>query len=67
MDGQPCDESTIMFEVSDKPTVDEMEITLICNRVGRVVSFEIPPDANEAATLTLCEVQVYGFPQIPGC
>ena len=60
MDGQPCEESTIQFTLSDKPTVEEMKITLKCHRTGRVVSFEIPPDPKEAATLTLCEVQVFG-------
>ena len=67
VDGVLCEESLIT--VTDKDTtLRDMEIILKCNRVGRVVSFEIPPtppSSQEIVILTLCEVQVYGI-EFPG-
>ena len=67
VDGVLCEESLIT--VTDKDTtLRDMEIILKCNRVGRVISFEIPPtppSSQEIVILTLCEVQVYGI-EFPG-
>ena len=44
-------------------TVEDMKKTLKCGRVGRVVSFENPPNsqADQAVIMNLCEVEVFGF------
>ena len=59
VDGVLCEESLITVTNNDT-TPDDMKITLKCNRIGRVVSFEIPPNSKELVILTLCEVNVYG-------
>ena len=55
-----CEDGLITV-TPDNTTKREMKITMKCNRTGRVVSFEIPPDPREIVHLTLCEVLVYGY------
>ena len=60
VDGVPCEDSLITVTKNDTKLKD-MKITMKCDRVGRVVSFEIPPNNLEVVMLTLCEVEVFGF------
>ncbi|KAL5250606.1 hypothetical protein ACHWQZ_G016366 [Mnemiopsis leidyi] len=60
VDGLPCKDSLITVSENDTE-LEDMEITLECRRVGRVVSFEISPSPQGSVILTLCEVQVFGF------
>ena len=43
--------------------VEDMKKTLKCGRIGRVVSFENPPDSqpDQAVIMNLCEVEVFGL------
>ena len=60
MDGLPCKQNVIIVSENDT-TVEDMEINLECDQVGRVVSFESLPNPQDAVILTLCEVKVFGF------
>ena len=60
VDGVKCENSLILVNANDT-TVEDMKITLQCDKVGRVVSFEIPPNPKEVVMLTLCEVDVFGY------
>ena len=60
MDGLPCKQNVIIVTENDT-TVEDMEINLECDQVGRVVSFESLPNPLDAVILTLCEVKVFGF------